>query len=514
MNTIGKDRREFLSTAMRVAGGVVFAPALSAVEGPAVIRQEGSRPAIVYGTASGDVTRDRAIVWSRADRRARMHVEWSTTESFQDVHRVAGPSTGPAADFTARVELVDLPPGQRIFYRVQFEDLTDPRNTSVPAAGSFLSSPSQARDLTCAWSADTVGQGWGINLQWGGLRMYDTMRRSQPDFFIHCGDTIYADAPVQSEVTLPDGTMWRNVVTPAKAKVAETLNDYRGNYLYNLLDEHMRRFNAEVPQFVLWDDHEVRNNWYPSNSRSRALASQARRAFLEYNPIRAIAGAGSAIYRSCSYGPQLEVFGLDLRTYRGPNSGNRQAAPSRATALAGQRQLQWLKRALAASTSTWKLIASDLPVGLVVPDGPNAFEAFANGDGPPLGREHEVVDLLRFIRERTIRNVIWVTGDVHYAAAHHYHPDRAQFKDFSPFWEFVAGPLHAGTFGPNPLDNTFGPEVRFSSVQSGMTPNQPPSAGLQFFGFVRIKAGTNVMTVELRNLAGDRIYGVELEPER
>ncbi len=159
------------------------------------------------------------------------------------------------------------------------------------------------------------------------------------------------------------------------------------------------------------------------------------------------------------------------------------------------------------------MIASDLPIGLVVPDGPTAFEAFANGDGPPLGREHEVADLLRFIRERRIRNVVWVTGDVHYAAAHHYHPERAQFKDFTEFWEFVAGPLHAGTFGPNELDNTFGPEVRFSSVPAGMTPNQPPTAGLQFFGFVRIAARTNVMTVELRNLAGECIYSVELEPQ-
>ena len=73
----------------------------------------------------------------------------------------------------------------------------------------------------------------------------------------------------------------------------------------------------------------------------------------------------------------------------------------------------------------------------------------------------------------------------------------------APFWEFVAGPLHAGTFGPNALDNTFGPEVRFSSVPAGMKPNQPPTAGLQFFGFVRIAARTNVMTVELRNLAGE-----------
>ena len=67
---------------------------------------------------------------------------------------------------------------------------------------------------------------------------------------------------------------------------------------------------------------------------------------------------------------------------------------------------------------------------------------------PPRGRELEIADLLRFISDRRIRNVVWITGDVHYCAAHHYDPARAAFTEFDPFWEFVAGPLHAGTFGP------------------------------------------------------------------
>lgn len=499
------NRRQFLLAAGRAAGGAFMAPAL--------IRQEASRPAIAYGTATGDVTRDRAVIWSRADRPARMVVEWSTRESFQGSQRVAGRPTGAFADFTAKVELINLPPGQRIFYRVLFEDAGDARNVSAPASGSFLSAPRQPREVTFAWSADTVGQGWGINAEWGGLRMYETLRRAEPDFFIHCGDTIYADGPLQSEVALPDGTMWRNILTPAKAKPAETLAEFRGNYLYNLLDENLLRFNANVAQFVLWDDHEVQNNWYPATTRMRVRATQARRAFFEYNPIHTPNGVESPIYRSSHYGPQVEVFALDLRSYRGPNSANVQAKPSAATALAGEQQLQWLKRALHGSTSVWKVIASDLPIGVIVPDGPQAFEAFANGDGPPLGREHEVADLLRFIRHANIRNVVWVTGDVHYAAAHHYAPERAHFKEFNPFWEFVAGPLHAGTFGPNRLDSTFGPEVRFCSVKPGMAPNQPPTAGLQFFGLARIAARTNVMTVELRNLAGERIYSVELVPD-
>ena len=70
-----------------------------------------------------------------------MQVEWATTESFQDAGRVLGPIALAETGFTARLELLDLPPSQRIFYRVYFEDLSDSRNVSLPAVGSFLSAP-------------------------------------------------------------------------------------------------------------------------------------------------------------------------------------------------------------------------------------------------------------------------------------------------------------------------------------------------------------------------------------
>ena len=452
-----------------------------------------------------------------------MFVEWSTTDSFQNARRVRGPLTTNAAAYTARVDLGGLAPGQRIFYRVQFEDLSDSRNLSMPVAGCFLSAPREARDVSFAWSADTVGQGWGINKEWGGMRIYDTVRRAQPDFFVHTGDTIYADSPVPPEIRLPDGTLWKNLVTAEKSKVAETLDEFRGNYTYNMLDDHVRRFNANIPQIVLWDDHEVKNNWHPGMSldaderytekNPRVLVARARRAFLEHSPIRLGDAPVPPIYRSCSYGPLLDVFAIDLRTYRGPNTTNRQAVPGAETHHAGSRQLAWLKRALRTSRAAWKVIASDLPIGLIVRDGPTVFEGVANADaGPPLGRELEIADLLRFMRQERIRNVIWITGDVHYAAAHHYDPQRARFTDFDPFWEFVAGPLHAGTFGPNELDATFGPEARFTSVERGAPGGRGPAAGLQFFGFVRISAATRVMTVTLRNLAGETIYTIDLDP--
>ena len=70
--------------------------------------------------------------------------------------------------------------------------------------------------------------------------------------------------------------------------------------------------------------------------------------------------------------------------------------------------------------------------------------------------------MLSAFKRHRVKNVVWITADVHYCAAHHYDPARAAFTDFDPFWEFVAGPIAAGTFGPNQLDGTFGPEVGFS----------------------------------------------------
>jgi alkaline phosphatase D len=517
MTTSGRfTRRRFVQTGLSVCAAAPFGRA------PAIVRSQEARPAIAEGVAAGDVTDGRAVVWSRVDRPARMLVEYATTEKFENGWRRTGPAALESTDFTARIVLTDLPPSQRIFYRVTFQDLADLRAVSEPKIGSFRTPPSAAarRDVTLAWSADTVGQGWGINPSWGGLKLYETMRRAEPDVFIHCGDTIYADGVIPSQVKLDDGSTWTNIVTEAKSKVAQTLDDYRGCYKYNLLDEHMRTFNAGVAQIAIWDDHEVRDNWYEARDLSAddryqvksmaLLSARARQAFLEFNPLGRHDDA-ERIHRTIGYGPSLDIFALDLRSYRGANSDNRQTSLSPESAIFGADQLASFKARLASSRATWKVIASDMPIGLIVGDGADRYEAFANGDaGPPLGRELEVADLLRFIRDRRIRNVVWITGDVHYCAAHHYHPSRARFTEFSPFWEFVAGPLHAGTFGPGTLDGTFGPEVKFNGVPNGMKPNRPPSEGYQFFGTLKIDARTRAITVGLHNLAGERVYSVEL----
>jgi alkaline phosphatase D len=112
-----------------------------------------------------------------------------------------------------------------------------------------------------------------------------------------------------------------------------------------------------------------------------------------------------------------------------------------------------------------------------------------------------------------LRNIVWLTADVHYTAAHRYDPNRARFQEFAPFWEFVSGPLHSGSFGPNDLDPTFGPEAVFVKAPPAGQVNLPPSAGLQFFGQVDIDGASEVMTVRLKDLEGATLFQQELPPE-
>jgi alkaline phosphatase D len=520
----GVDRREFLRLAGAVAGACLPPSGGRSRRAPAIITAPGARPAIPLGVAAGDAGRGRALIWSRTDRAARMHVEFATSDRFTDVRRVRGPAALESSDFTARTVLEDVPPGQRIFYRVLFQDLSDLTTWSEPVAGSFAVSPDAPRDVTLAWSADTVGQGWGRNPEWGGLRLYETMRRAEPDVFINLGDTIYADQPLVREVKLDDGTIWKNIVTPAKSKVAQTLDEFRGCYQYNLMDDHMRRFIAQTSQVVIWDDHEVLDNWYWERRKDddprydvksvALLAARARQAFGEYNPVPLNGDDPERVYRYVPLGPLVDVFALDMRSYRGANSDNRQTTLDERSALLGAAQIRWLKRALTESRAVWKIVAADLPIGLIVPDGPSRYEAVANGDpGPPRGRELETADLLRHLKQNRVRNVVWITADVHYCAAHRYDPAKAVFTEFDPFWEFVAGPLNAGTFGPNTLDETFGPEAKFIGIPPGMKGNRPPSDGLQFFGTMRADARRRTLMVRLHDLSGRAIFSLELPPE-
>lgn len=513
-------RRQILTGAALGAAALVVPATPTTAWATRTVHQSRTRIGLPSGVQSGDVTTRAATLWARADAPGRL---MARIRSGRRRRTVWGPRVDELSDLTGRLDLSFLRPGQDYDAELWFEG-RDGRRGEV--GGLSFSTASERRSGTSfVWTGDTAGQGWGINPDLGGMTAYAAMHATRPDFFVHAGDTIYADGELRESVTEPDGQIWRNVVTPEVTKVAETLTEFRGRHRYNLMDTNIRDFYADVPVIAQWDDHETTNNWYPgeiltdpryTEKSVDVLAVRARQAWQEYQPIRtaAVRGRGSdgfaavRIYRKIERGPQLDVFCLDMRTEKSPNTAGLESGE---TQTFGEEQLEWLVREVSGSGATWKVISADLPLGLVVPDGPAAQESISNADpGAPLGRELELARLLSAFKRHGVRNVVWITADVHYCAAHHYSPERATYTDFDPFWEIVAGPINSGTFGPNALDATFGPEVVFAKTAD--YPNQSPRGGNQFFGHVDIDSGDR-LTVSLRNTAGTVLWSQGMEPQ-
>jgi alkaline phosphatase D len=512
-------RRTLLRTSAAAGAGALVAgvaPAAASRWGAALVRS--GRPQLTHGVQSGDATARAATVWARASRPSRLLVEVASDDTFRDVRRILGPVVTPRTDLTGKVRLTGLPAGSDVSYRIAAADLDDPDHVGEPVTGRLRTAPRRASDIRFVWSGDIAGQGWGVNPDLGGFPMADRLLDLDPDFFLCSGDTVYADGPVEESVTLPDGRVWHNLVTPEKTKVAETLQEFRGQFKYNLEATNWREFLGRTAQVNQWDDHEVTNNWYPgeilvddryTESDVDVLAARAKRAFHEYLPIHPTEpDAARRIYRVIHYGPLLDLFVLDMRTNKDENTTN--VETERDGGVLGFRQTTWLKAELRRSKAVWKVIAADLPIGLVVPDG-TLQEGISNGDDAgPLGRELDIAHVLRFLKRERIRNHVWLTADVHYTAAHHYVPERAAFTDFDPFWEFVSGPLNAGGFGPNELDGTFGPEAVF--VETGPAANTSPMEGFQYVGEVGIDGRTAELTVRLIGLDGGERWSTTLSP--
>ncbi|MGO2003216.1 alkaline phosphatase D family protein [Arthrobacter rhombi] len=537
----GASRRSLLkgaASASTFAAASLIVPPASAMNPASAIALSARRLTLPSGISTGDVSTNSAVLWSRASGPGRLHAVLRAAgqdgEALRGRHartfHLSGSQARASTDFTAKLHARRLPAGMRFAVELYFED--DHGRRSETGRGSFTTAPAHGHrhghdssSQSFVWTADTAGQGYGINEDIGGMRGYAAMHATGPDFFLHSGDTIYADGPLEAEMKEPDGRIWRNVVTEEVSKVAETLNEYRGRHRYNMMDENLRAMYAEVPVVAQWDDHETMNNWYPGEiiddpryavRQVDTLAARSRRAWQEYMPIadrRALRpGTGfepTRIYRHIERGPHLDLFALDMRSHRSPNTSGLE---SQATSILGEEQLQWLIRSLRRSPATWKVIGNDLPLGLVVLDG-KGQESISNADhGAPLGRELELARLLSAIKRHRIRNVVFLTGDVHYCAAHHYSPERAAFRDFNPFWEFVAGPINAGSFGPNALDLTFGPRVDFQ--QAGPPLGSPRSGEHQYFGHVKVAGDGSEFTVKLINALGQVQYSRTLVPER
>ena len=347
-------RREFL----KVLGGVGLAmPALlgpSACVSP-VVRTDGGT-GLSHGYVASEVSADGAIVWLRADAGSRVSLRYGKAPSLSPDQVTAEYLVDPNSDDTAIIPLDGLEPGSRYYYRAEVAG-----KTPGPVA-SFVTAPApddQAK-VTFCFSADT-------RETYKPFTVMDAISAQRPDFFLHLGDTIYADL---------NGA-------------AQRLEEFWAKYRRNRDDYATQRCFAETSVYAVWDDHEVANDYSPGHP----LAPTGRKAFLDYWPIRRPASEPERIFRSVQWGASVELFLLDTRQYRNPNRSS----------MLGRTQKEWFFDALAKSSATFKFVGTSVPM---------AGGGGDRWDGYPKERE----EILRFIMQKKLRGVSFMSADMHCAS--------------------------------------------------------------------------------------------------
>jgi len=387
------------------------------------------------GTAVGDITSHSAELWLKTQGPKQIQVEWASLEAWKRMSamasiqspaaRTSSVLTGSETDFTLTVPLENLSPGARYRYYIL---LKDPDQRSAPgqrgAQGEFttLPDPAVSTPVTFAWSGDLGGQERCRQGE-AGYPILDTIREHRPDFFIFLGDTIYGDNVCLSPPNEPGSNF-----------IATTLQEYRAKHHYQRGAAALRRLLESVPVYVMWDDHEVKNNFSGPFEPQMAAGLQA---FREYWPIHTDMSEPRRLYRIIRYGADLEMFLLDTRQYRSRNAD----PDGPAKTMLGAAQLQWLLERLASSTATWKVILTSVPLsvpkggGLAVP----GYDGWAGGtDGTGFERERQVI--VDAILKQRLSNVIFLGGDIHWVQANLYDPNQDGTPDFH---EFISGPLSA-----------------------------------------------------------------------
>ena len=531
------DRRTMLRGGLAAAGGTALAlitgggTASARPPGPAPALLRRSRPRLTHGVQSGDVTAREAVVWARSDRPARMLVEVSRRPDLRDARTVRGPLLTPHTDLTGKTLLRGLPSGADLHYRVRLTGLDDHRRRLGAGRGQAPHRTRHApghrdrRDVRFVWSGDLAGQGWGINPDLGGYRIFTAMAPPTPTSSCAAATSIYADGPLTETVALPDGRIWRNVVTPRRSrKVAETLAEYRGQLPLQPAGRQPARASTPSvpmhrpvgrPRGPSTTGTRARSSTTPATPRSAWTSSPPAPAGRSSSTPRHDAAAAAGTAASTGRSPTGRCWTSSCSTC-GPTERQLARPPDRRHAGHPGRRAAGLAqaRAVAARRPTWKVIAADLPLGLVVPDGDRPEARRPGRPGAPLGRE---------LRDRR-------AALLHQAPPHHRTrcgspptcttpppstttPRKAAFTDFDPFWEFVSGPAQRGRL-PGPTRSTAPSGRSAAFVKAPPRANASPAEGYQFFGEVDIDATAATLTVRLRDIDGGVLYTKALTPRR
>jgi phosphodiesterase/alkaline phosphatase D-like protein len=324
------------------------------------------------GVASGDVTADAAILWTRhAGTAALALAVWEDTATGPQPVGLY-PAARADGGFV-HVDLAGLAAGAR--YHFAFVETSNGQPTQRSAVGRF-------RAALAADAIEPVTFG-AVACTSNGRAMATLERageRGDLDLFCLLGDTTYNDG-------------------------SRTRSDFRGRWAQNLGTAGYRGVRAATSLLATWDDHEITNDWNPETINRTTLANGTA-AFFEHLPIRRQASAPDRVYRSVRWGLTAEFFVLDSRSERRPSTRFSSSAQYLSRA-----QMDWLKAGLLDSPCVFRVILNSVPIT----NFPGLFDILApdRWEGYPAAR----TEILSFVADQRIDGVLWVAGDFHLGSA-------------------------------------------------------------------------------------------------
>jgi len=370
------------------------------------------------GVASGDPLPDRVILWTRLAPEpatgggmpaepASVLWEVATDDSFATLVSSGVAEATPEHAHAVHVDVTGLQADSWYHYRFRIGTFTSPigRTRTAPATDA---EPDQLRFAmaSCqAWEA-------------GFYNAYRDLVSTELDVVVYLGDYIYEYAA--------SAAVGKDAVRLGRGPECRTLEQYRDRYALYKSDPLLRDAHAHCPWIVIWDDHEVQNNYAAENSQDSSITPEAfaqRRAaayqaWWEHQPVRLEAPTGPEyqIYRELSWGTLANFIMLDERQYRTDQAcGDRtlQLTPpcdevrAAGRTMTGPDQQQWFFDRLNSSRSTWNIVGNEVVMTDVTLNG--AVLNFDQWDGYPEQRE----TVLKYIRDNQFTNVVMITGDIH-----------------------------------------------------------------------------------------------------
>ncbi|WP_248959062.1 alkaline phosphatase D family protein [Sphaerisporangium perillae] len=425
-------RRAFLIAAAVAGAGGLMSPASAGAStttrgsvqaAPAGAGRIAPDP-FTLGIASGDPAADGFVLWTRLApdplapdghggmpaRDAEVGWQVATDERFRQVVRTGTATARPGSAHAVHVELQGLEPGREYFYRFRAGGHLSPagRTRTAPAPGTTPASFTFAA-VSCA------------QYEHGYYTAYRRMAEQHPDLVVHLGDYIYEYSG--------------GVYTAAQGNVREhvggklqTLADYRTRHAQYKTDPDLQRAHLNSPWLVIFDDHEVENNWAGDNPGTLVPGFAARKAagfqaYYEHMPLRRSAvarGHGIRINRRVSWGSLATFHLLDSRQFRDEqpcDDGMRSGCDERLgqeRVMLGADQMKWLAEGLSSAPGAWNLIAQQVIVGQRDYHlGPGRELNVDAWDGYPAERDR----LLATLASSPAGDSIVLTGDAHVASA-------------------------------------------------------------------------------------------------